>query len=196
MDEVKQRLIEAGFVLWESPQAFMEAVRQATEGHETQQPVKRQRRYDYSQGPVYYLGQQIVRAMQDAGYPAKISECYRSAERQIELYYRTPRVTKAGPFESAHQYFCAVDIIHPAKGWEVSEDYWETLASCVRVVAQKFEVELDHGHFWRFRDSAHIQLEDWRHFAALVGRRKPDPEELGMLFEELLPEQYAQRPLT
>lgn len=191
-----QILIDAGWIKWESPQALMEAARQTREGHESQQAEKTQTRFTYTEGPMLYIGQQIVKAMQDAGYPAKIVEYYRTPVRQAELLAKKPPVTKAGPFESAHQYMCAVDIVHPAKGWDVSEAYWDTLASCVRNVALKLGVGLDHGHHWRFRDSAHVQLEDWRDFKAVVGVAKPTPEDLEDLWEVLLPEvwgRYMQR---
>lgn len=191
-----QILIDAGWIKWDSPQALMEAAMMSREGHESQQAEKTQTRYTYTEGPMLYIGQQIVRAMQDAGYPAKIAEYYRTPERQAELLAKRPPVTKAGPWQSAHQYYCAVDIIHPSKGWDVSEAYWETLATCVRNVSLKLGVALDHGHHWRFRDSAHVQLEDWKDFKALVGESTPTPEDLQDLWEVVLPEvwrRYMQR---
>ncbi|WP_371168638.1 M15 family metallopeptidase [Aliiroseovarius sp. 2305UL8-7] len=97
------------------------------------QVEKRQTSYTYVDGPMMFLGQQIVKVMEDSGYPAKIFQCYRSPARQQELYDqgRTKpgkRVTKAKPFSSAHQYLEAVDIIHPSIGWPKREDpYWEAL---------------------------------------------------------------------
>jgi len=177
--------------------------------HEKMQEPKRQSRYTYVDGPMYYLGQQIVKAMQDAGYPAKILYCYRSAWKQNELYVKGrtapgPKVTNAAPWQSAHQYYEAVDIIHPSRGWDVSERYWEALASCVRIVSEKFGVELNHGHYWKFRDSAHIELRDWRLVRDRHKRnvhdqgdlRPPNRDELWWRFYEVLPDvvrsQYQQ----
>ena len=180
---------------------------------ERMQVPKRQTAYTYVDGPMYYLGQQIVKAMQDAGYPAKIHSCYRSPEIQRGLYAqgRTApgrKVTRAKPWESPHQYYEAVDIIHPSLAWDVSGDYWEALASCVRIVGDKFSVELQHGHDWdgdgvpvhldddeRLRDSAHIQLKDWktvrdRHRRQVLdegANRPPNEAELWVRFCEVLP---------
>lgn len=187
-------------IRWPSPSDLFKAAMSALFPRERMQVPKRQTAYTYVDGPMYYLGQQIVKAMQDAGYPAKILWCYRSPEIQRGLYAqgRTApgrKVTNAKPWDSPHQYFEAVDIIHPSLGWQVSEDYWEALASCVRIVADKFGVELDHGHTWRFRDSAHIQLKDWktvrdRHRRQVLDEglnRPPNEAELWFRFCEVLP---------
>ncbi|WP_281954276.1 M15 family metallopeptidase [Pseudophaeobacter arcticus] len=184
-----------------TPQELLRAAINSVFRHEKAQVPKRQTRYDYTQGPMYYLGQQIVKHMQDAGYPAKILYCHRSADKQRELYSKgrtTPGriVTKAGPWESAHQYYEAVDIIHPSKGWEVSEKYWDTLATVVRIVSDKYGVQLNHGHNWRFRDSAHIETPDWRRVRdrhrqtiAFEGEeRPPNGQELWNRFFEVLPD--------
>lgn len=205
-----------------TPQSLVRAAQRARYPREKMQEPKRQTAYCYTDGPMYYLGQQIVKAMQDAGYPAKILYCYRSPEHQARLYAKGRTVagkivTKAKPWQSAHNYMEAVDIIHPSKAWDVTEDYWEALASCVRIVAHKYDVSLEHGHYWRFRDSAHIELTDWRkqrdrlterHYREFAEwqadqreqvrhglpmladyvRRPPDPAELWQRFYEVLPD--------
>lgn len=184
---------------WNSPKELMKAARQAQHPREKMQEPKRQTRFNYTQGPMYYLGQQIVKAMQDAGYPAKILFCYRSPEDQHKLYqkgrsHKGPLVTNANAWQSAHQYSEAVDIIHPSKGWEVSEEYWETLASVVRIVEEKYNVDLTHGHYWKFRDSAHIELTDWKTIKAIYAYRSeggqakpPTKAELWKRFIDVLP---------
>lgn len=185
--------------------------------HEKMQEPKKQVHFAYDKGPMYYLGQQIVRAMQDAGYPAKIIECYRSPKRQ-ETLKRQGR-SKAGPYESPHQFWEAVDIIHPAKGWNVSREYWVTLNACMRVVERKYGVDLVHGHDWndngvpvyddskeRFYDAAHIEIKDWRKQQRLYSARKVyeverpfDQSDLWMRFKEVLPQvavQYERRDKT
>lgn len=150
-----------------SPQELMKAARKEQVPHEKVQVPKRQTRFSYKDGPAYFLGQQVVKLMEDAGYPAKILYCYRSPSKQEELYAKGRTkpggiVTKARAYQSAHQFMEACDIIHPSKGWDVSEDYWETLAACIRTVAEKYGVEINHGHYWKFRDSAHFELSDWK----------------------------------
>lgn len=195
-DGVKADLISKGWVLWRSPQDFMNAARNA---HPTEryQVEKRQTRFDYTQGPMFFLAQQIVKAMEDAGYPAEIHECHRSGARQHELWSKGrftsgPKVTNARAFQSSHQYWEGVDIIHPERGWNVGPEYWETLASCVETVALKYGVVLDHGHTWKFTDSAHVELADWRKRRAELEARHgerldPTRVELWERFHQVLP---------
>lgn len=125
--------------------------------------------FTYTDGPMLWLGQQIVKTMQESGFPAKIHENYRSPERQSKL--KGQGFSKAGAWESPHQFFEAVDIIHPGLGWDVPEEYWEALATAVRVVSAKHGVDLVHGHYWKFRDSAHVELKDWRKFREVLRAR-------------------------
>lgn len=174
-----------------SPQALVAWFRNLFRTHESQQTAKKQTRYTYNEGPMFFLGQQIVRAMQDAGYPAHIFEHYREASRQ-ELLYARGR-SKARAWQSPHQYGEAVDIVHPDLFWEVSPEYWEALASCVRVVAAKFDVELNHGHHWKFTDSAHVELRDWRETVYAKQKRLPVAAEKDHRFRDLLPSVWANK---
>lgn len=49
----------------------------------------------------------------------KFFEGYRSPERQAQLRREHPKVTKAGAWQSAHQYGVAADYVwwHPENGW-------------------------------------------------------------------------------
>jgi len=165
-------------------QALMKAFRDVKYPRERMQETKRQTRFTYTDGPMYYLGLQIVKAMQDAGYPAKISECYRSPERQDELYAR--KRTKAKRWQSPHQYLEAVDIIHPSLGWNVSPDYWDALNACAQIVAEKHGVELEYGYDWGW-DMAHIEIKDWREVRERLGPLVPTPRNLWDRFKEVLP---------
>lgn len=185
---------------------------------ERMQVEKRQNRYTYTDGPMYYLGQQIVKAMEDAGYPAKIFCCLRTPQEQNEVFQKGH--SKARAWHSPHQFYEAVDIIHPSKAWDVSSDYWEALATCVRTIAERYDVNLEHGHYWSFTDSAHIQLKDWKVAREIVRQRwrdeqdewrqmrhedplivlpmpeptPPTPYELAARFESVLPSVWRQRP--
>jgi hypothetical protein len=163
------------------------------------QVQQRQTAFCYTSGPMFYLGQQIVRAMQDAGYPAKIHACYRSPSVQRRL--KAEGRSKADAWQSPHQFYEAVDIIHPGKGWDVSSSYWDALAACSRVVSAKFGVPLELGHDWGW-DSAHIEIKNWRVFRDLhlaVMRREgverpPNGDELCERFKVVLP--LVRRKLT
>lgn len=155
------------------------------------QAEKRQTRYTYTDGPMIYLGQQIVKKMQDAGYPSKIFYGYRSAELQLALYNKRPKVTNARPYESPHQYYEAVDIVHETLFWNAPPEYWETLSAVVQVVSKEFGVGLTHGHNWQMVDSAHIELSDWRFQKAKVGLQCPTQKQLADRFAEVLPRQWV-----
>jgi len=182
----------------------------------TGQVTTRKTRFTYDKGPMYFLGEHIVKAMEDSGYPAFIWQCYRPPEEQAE--YLARGTSKAGPWQSPHQFSEAVDILHPELWWEAPPDYWQQLAACVRIVAERFDVKLDHGHYWSWVDSAHIELEDWRIMRdymreqwrrefqewrdepsvdlELIGPppepRPPSPEELRVRFSAVLPKVWAQ----
>lgn len=147
-------------------------------------------RYDYNLGPMLFIGQQILRAMQDAGHNPKIFDHYRSPEDQAEK--KDNGVSRAGPFESAHQYYEAVDIAHREWAWFASEkapdgaQFWSDLAACVKIVAERFDVELVHGHDWGW-DSAHVELADWRTVRHMIGHRVPTQAELDARFQQVLP---------
>lgn len=199
--ELRARLVTREFEGWRSPQDLMNAAlnRHPTERYQVE---KRQTRFTYTDGPMYFLAQQIVKAMQDAGYPAEIHECHRPGARQHELWAKGrftagPKVTNARAYESAHQYWEGVDIIHPERGWNVGPDYWDILAVCVETVSLKYGVVLEHGHTWKFTDSAHIELADWRKRRRELEQRHgermdPTKAELWERFREVLP-QVARR---
>ncbi len=184
-----------------TPQELIKRAKARMFPREKMQVKKRQTRYTYVDGPMVYLGQQIVKAMEDAGYPAKIIEALRSPERQAAL--KAAGRSRAGPWESPHQFWEAVDIVHPGKGWNVSEDYWQQLESAVSMVEEKFGVQLEHGHRWKFRDSAHIEMKYWRTVKGRMqaiameeqGMRAPNAKELAERFNEVLPKVWAERPL-
>lgn len=158
-----------------TPKTLIQAARASRLPRERMQVNKRQTRYTYLEGPMKFLGQQIVKSMEDAGYPALIHCCYRSPEAQMEAYGRG--VSRAKAWQSPHQFMEAVDIVHPTLFWNVSADYWEQLAVCTRIVAEKFNVDLTGGFDWGW-DLAHIEIRDWRSL-------KDDPDWLEFKREEL-----------
>ena len=52
----------------------------------------------------------LIQACRAEGMPFWIFETYRSPERQAKLYKKRPRVTRAKPWRSYHQYGLSVDI--------------------------------------------------------------------------------------
>lgn len=172
---------------------IMTSARNARWPHEKMRDPDKRERYTYVDGPMLFLGQQICSLMQDAGFPAKVLTCYRSPEDQSRLYAKGRSkpgriVTNARRYESAHQFYEAVDIVHPAKYWDVSDEYWETLAKCVEIIADKYGVVLNHGHHWRFTDSAHIELRDWREWRDQLNWETPNHAQLWERFQAVLPD--------
>lgn len=157
--------------------------------NERQQSPRRVTRYTYTQGPMVYIGQKIVRKMQDAGYPAKIYDTFRHPDVQYEK--KKMGRSKAGPFQSPHQFYEAVDIAHPTLAWSVSDEYWDALAMASRAVAADLKVKLELGYDWGW-DMAHIEIQDWRDVRERNGKKIPTQSQLDARFQELLPSVWKQ----
>ena len=147
---------------------------------------------NHRDGPMIWLGEKIVQKMNEAGWPSRIFQGYRSPELQQQ--YKDKGTSKAGPWQSPHQFYEAVDIIHQTKAWDVPQDYWDTLASVVRVVEQEYAIDLEHGYDWGW-DSAHIEIKDWRNVRdrqkASGGYHVPSELERAARFKEKLPAVWA-----
>lgn len=163
--------------------------------NEIGQEPERMSRFERGKGPMYFLGQHIVKRMETMGYPSRIYTLYRTPAEQNKAFKR--KASKAKAYQSPHQFLEAVDIVHKHLYWEASPAYWEALALCVRQVEAQFDVKLDHGHYWQFTDSAHIEIRGWRNIATrqVVGKgkyHKPTFDELQARFKEVLPKQLKQ----
>ncbi len=100
----------------------------------------------------------VVKEMEMLGHPIRITEGYRSTERQNELYAQgrtTPGkiVTNAKGGESLHNYGCAVDIFFLKEGYNASEALWQTLGA----VGKKHGFEWG-GDWKKFTDKPHLQM--------------------------------------
>ena len=125
-------------------------------------PQKLQARYSYKHGPIFFVGQQIVRQMQQSGYDAKIFQPWRTPSEQQAL--KDKGASKAGALDGAHVYGLAVDIIHKTEGWPPDDSpFWENLNIAARIVAERFKIDLAYGYDWGW-DSAHIELEHYRSY--------------------------------
>lgn len=76
--------------------------------------------------------QNVIDEMALLGHRVRITEGYRTFERQGELYAqgRTkpgPIVTNAKPGESLHNYGVAIDFVFVKEGYNASKELWETL---------------------------------------------------------------------
>lgn len=136
-----------------------------------------------------WLGQQMVRMMQDCGWDAKIFECHRPPEKQRE--YLQAGTSNAKEWMSPHQYHLAVDIIHRVKAWDVPDRFWEDLAACARVLSEKHKIPLELGFDWGW-DKAHIEYADFRLYRTTYFGRDLSQAELDQMFRDLLPHVWKQ----
>lgn len=157
------------------------------------EPRKRITRMRYTMGPMGFLSDQIQKEMQRAGYPVREFNLYRSPDEQAKMKAR--RVSKAGPFQSAHQYYAATDIIHERWAWFAADEappgetFWDRLWDCAEVVSEKFGVQFSDRLSW---DPAHIQLANWREMKQVVGHEEPNQMQIDWYFQVTLPAVWKQ----
>ena len=64
----------------------------------------------------------VLDELHKLGIPIEAFETYRSPERQARLFKKRPRVTRARPWRSYHQYGCSVDFVPKPDGrWSWSQ---------------------------------------------------------------------------
>lgn len=159
------------------------------------EPRKRVTRMRYDMGPMGYLSDQIQRELQKAHYPVREFNLYRSPEKQAEYYARG--TSRAKPYNGAHQYYGAADLIHEQWAWFAAKEapdgkmFWNRLWDCVEVVAEKHNVDFKPRIKW---DPAHIELANWREMKDVVGRQEPNQQQLDWYFAVTLPKVWKQRP--
>jgi hypothetical protein len=108
----------------------------------------------------------FIKRMAKLGVPMFASEIVRTPERQDDLYALGTTKAKAG--ESAHQFGCAVDIVHSVRGWDLSGKEWQLIGHVGREVATQrgFKLQwggddpgVDDAFDW---DPAHWEILKWR----------------------------------
>lgn len=145
-------------------------------------------RFTYDEGPMQFLAEQICKEMQRVGYPAVIHCVYRAPE--VQEKYRRTGTSKAGPFQSAHQYYAAADIIHERWAWFAAPDapdgagFWRALGDATHLVSEKFGVPFNKRLSW---DLAHVELFNWREMKEIVGPQEPSKLALDWYFQVTLP---------
>jgi peptidoglycan LD-endopeptidase CwlK len=102
--------------------------------------------------------QALVESMGLLGLPIRITEGFRSIERQNELYAQgrtTPGqiVTNAKGGQSFHNYGVAVDFVFRNGGYNVPESHWQTLGHVAKL--EGFEWG---GDWVGFKDRPHVEL--------------------------------------
>lgn len=98
--------------------------------------------------------------LRDRGYPFFAHDLYRSPDEQISLKSRG--VSRAGPGDSAHNWGCAVDIVHSQRFWDLTKIEWAIIGQIGKEISRKTNIPIIWGGDWSFYDPAHWELSSWR----------------------------------
>lgn len=100
-------------------------------------------------------------ALKARGIAMVLFQANRSHLEQDALFSKG--VSKARAGQSAHQYGCAVDVIHFKKAWGLSKREWAVIGAIGKEAARKANVKVVWGgDFKSIYDPAHWELADWR----------------------------------
>ena len=106
----------------------------------------------------------FVKALKAYGIPFFAHEFVRDEARQNEFKERG--VSRAAWGQSAHNFGCAVDIIHSTRGWQLSELEWNVIGLIGQETARKMNLKIKWGgDFKSLYDPAHWELEGWENVA-------------------------------
>lgn len=106
----------------------------------------------------------FVRRMARLGVPMFAHEMVRNSARQEALY--SQGLTRARAGQSAHQWGCAVDLVHGTKAWNLDAKSWAIIGHVGREVAGQAGIAIRWGGDWSFYDPAHWELENWKELKA------------------------------
>lgn len=110
---------------------------------------------------------QLVRQARRRGIPLYVHTARRTVQQQAELY-REGRSKVEGPV-AAHTVGAAVDIVHTAFHWEMSEAEWAYIGRLGKEIARRMNLSIEWGGDWSWSDPAHWQLPNWRHLPMAQG---------------------------
>lgn len=115
------------------------------------------RNLDHLHPAMAYRVRRLVERLKHEGTHLEVFETYRDGDRQAQLAAEHGP-TKAGAFQSAHQFGLAADfaLVNARGGWEwpsVEDPIWD------RLHALAYEVGLTAPLTW---DPGHISWPDWR----------------------------------
>lgn len=103
----------------------------------------------------------FIKRMAKLSVPMYCHCLFRSKADQEAAYVRG--VSKARAGQSAHNYACAVDIIHSAKAWDLTKTEWALIGHIGKEVAQGLGIKLTWGgDFKSIYDPAHWEITGWQ----------------------------------
>jgi len=100
----------------------------------------------------------LIEVMKYLGYPVRITESFRSSERQQELYAvgRTQPgaiLTHARPGSSPHEFGRAIDITFLGPGYSAPDSWWNLAGEVGEWLGLRWG-----GRFKGFRDRPHFEI--------------------------------------
>ncbi|MCX9155011.1 M15 family metallopeptidase [Niveibacterium sp. 24ML] len=110
----------------------------------------------------------LFQQMRERGYELALLEGYRSPERQSELASMGPHVTRAGAFQSYHQFGLAADVAFYRDGKIVISERDPWAMEGYRQLGERAEMlGLTWGGRWKLMDFGHVELRR----AGTLGRK-------------------------
>lgn len=106
----------------------------------------------------------FVKRLKKLGVPVFAHCVWRGEHEQNRLYVQGRSKVTYG--NSAHNYGCAVDLIHGTKGWDIPEKSWAMIGHIGLELAASKGWKIQWGGTWKFYDPAHWELANWRKRAA------------------------------
>lgn len=104
----------------------------------------------------------LIQRMAKLGVPMFTHECWRSLERQADVYALGPTVTRAKPGRSAHNYGAAVDVVHSVHLWGLDKKAWALVGHVGKEIAASKGLAITWGgEFKSIYDPAHWELTHW-----------------------------------
>ncbi|GAA5179750.1 M15 family metallopeptidase [Niveibacterium umoris] len=101
----------------------------------------------------------LFQQMHERGYEMALLEGYRSPERQSELAALGPNVTRAGAFQSYHQFGLAADLAFLRDGRLVISERDPWAMEGYRILGERAEaLGLTWGGRWKLMDFGHVEL--------------------------------------
>ncbi len=110
----------------------------------------------------------LFQQMSERGYELALLEGYRSPERQAQLAAMGPHVTRAGAFQSYHQFGLAADLAFLRGGKIVISERDPWAMEGYRLLGERAEaLGLTWGGRWKLMDFGHVELRR----AGVLGRK-------------------------
>lgn len=107
------------------------------------------------------FGRLLVKRMRRLDVPMFEVTMWRDRDDQDAAYVKGRSNARFG--QSAHNFGCAVDVIHGTKGWDLSRQQWAIIGHVGKELAAQRGLKLTWGGDWeKLWDPAHWELSTWR----------------------------------